>query len=210
MRRWAWGLRGVSVGCHMAANHQRVSEILERSRAALMRLDESTLMPPTVQRSRVIALTHTVLRSFQTVEPRLDNELSTVAASERRAQARTLEQRALTFFAADLVREENADRARNQGRPSPSATHARDLAWRAFTLWRNDYRALIATGRYMLRDSERARERFPSISEPCVLAHCPTGEHLAIVPDHERSDDESAVMAIAEQPTAPTVVAGPQ
>lgn len=39
----------------------------------------------------------------------------------------------------------------------------RDLARRAFTAWRDDYREILFAGRYLLRDQDNASELFPGI-----------------------------------------------
>ncbi|GAB4562896.1 MAG: hypothetical protein Tsb0020_11610 [Haliangiales bacterium] len=92
----------------MEPNSKRISELLEQNRAALAALDDSILIRPNVHRARVVALTNTTLQSFARIEPSLDEELSPARAIERRQQAEQLESRALTYFAADLDREENA------------------------------------------------------------------------------------------------------
>ncbi len=292
----------------MEPNSKRISELLEQNRAALAALDDSILIRPNVHRARVVALTNTTLQSFARIESSLDEELSPARAIERRQQAEQLESRALTYFAADLDREENATRqeSRRAAIAARVAEHdrylskwawplfgddpelnavlvdirsgrgvqddaedvvrlaqlyrsrwqqadgktpvtmdylstaeaeatelitlldeggvdpARDLAWRAFTFWRQTYHALMNLGRYLTSDDESSEDLFPGIGNARRPAPrtppTPPDEPLADAPDSPAlplpvndSDDEPTVAepspatggAAAAQPANP-------
>lgn len=244
---------------------KRMSELLDRFRSELMALKDEAVHPPKVPRARVVELTRILLASFAKVDAQLSEELSPARAAQRRQQAQRMQDRALTYFAADLERERSlggertrraelaaivaqhdqyllkwawplfsddketadvlADISRGTGHQddaedvlrlvklyrsqwhladgqtpvtrarldaaeadatemvtllsSDTPNRVRDLAWRAYTAWRQDYVDLMALGRYLMRHMDNVDLMFPGI-------------FAARVPSTPQSSDQAA------------------